>query len=104
MECCASLAAVLKLSPSLRSSREAVASISSRSVSSFCRSLSVKSLWLEVMLVQRSLQPPPLSAAGIPRSHVAGAPWRGTSRPASSRAETMSARLWTAPFSTRCTR
>ena len=67
MECCASLAAVLKLSPSLRSSRVAVASISIRSVSSFCRSLSVKSLWLEVMLVQRSLQPPPLPAVRIPR-------------------------------------
>ena len=71
MECCASLAAVLKLSPSLRSSRVAVASISIHSVSSFCRSLSVKSLWLEVMLVQRSLQPPPLPAVRIPRGHVA---------------------------------
>ena len=71
MELCASLAAALKLSPSLRSSRPAVASISSRSVSSFCRSLPVKSLWLEVMLVQRSLQPPPLSAVRIPRGHVA---------------------------------
>ena len=70
MERCALLAALLKLSPSRRSSAAPVCSISLRSVSHFCRSRAAKSLWLEVMLVQRSLQPPPLSGLRIVGGHV----------------------------------
>ena len=65
------LATALKLSPSTFSSRAAVASISARSVSSRRWSLAVKSPWFEVMLVQRSLQPPPLAVVRIPDGQVA---------------------------------
>ena len=64
------LATLLKLSPSRRSLLAAVSSISRRSVSSRRRSLAVKSLWLEVMLVQRSFQPPPVPAVRVPSGHV----------------------------------
>ena len=49
----------------------AVSSISIRSVSSRRRSLAVKSLWFEVMLVQRSLQPPSFAAVRVPSGDVA---------------------------------
>ena len=58
----ASSTTALKLSPSRRSSPAAVSSICRWSVSSWSRSREVKSFRVEVMLVQRSLRPPPLPA------------------------------------------
>ena len=61
IERCALLAALLKLSPSRRRLLCAViASICWRSFSCRFRSRAAESLRVEVMLVQRSLQPPPL--------------------------------------------
>ena len=70
MECCALLAALFKLSPRRRSSVTPVSSISRRSVSHFRRSQAAKSFWLEVMLVQRSLQPPALPGLRVAGGHV----------------------------------
>ena len=70
MERSAALAAALKLSQSRRSSRAAVSSTFRRSASSRWRSREVKSFGLEVMLIQRSLRPPPLSAVQIAGGHV----------------------------------
>ncbi len=65
MERSAPLATALKLSPSRSSSRVAASSIYCRSVSSRHRSRAVKSFGVEVVLIQLSLQPPPLSGVGI---------------------------------------
>ena len=59
------LATAFNLSPSRSSSRVAVSSICCRSVSSRLRSREVKSFGVEVVLIQFSLQPPPLSTVRI---------------------------------------
>ncbi|MCY4660239.1 MAG: hypothetical protein OXF93_10585, partial [Acidobacteria bacterium] len=64
-------ATALKLLPSTFSSRAAVVSISARSFSSRRWSLEAKSPWFEVMLVQRSLHPPPFPVVRIPDGQVA---------------------------------
>ena len=71
MERRALLAALLKLSPSRRRCAAPVCSIALRPVSHFCCSRSAKSLRVEVLLVQRSLQPPPLPALRVVGGHVA---------------------------------
>ncbi len=71
MVCSALRATPLKLSLNSFSSCAAVRSVSSRSASSRCWSRAVKSLRFEVMLVQRSLQPPPLAVVRIPDGQVA---------------------------------
>ena len=99
------LATSLKLSPSTFSSCAAVASICARSVSSRRWSLEVKSLRFEVMLVQRSLQPPPLAVVRIPDGQVALAVARHLKVGFLQGGDDVGAALHcTAPCSTRCVR
>ena len=66
----ASSTTALKLSPRRRNSLATVSSISRWSATGRRRSRDVNSFGVEVMLVQRSLQPPPLPAGRVEGGHV----------------------------------